>query len=307
MARVMTGRDPTAAALAECADALATWGFDPEDEVSLSHAASWLQRLGNDRQFLGDVLIDLLAGLAPVPADAEGLAGAGPQTIILVPPGRGDFSIRAHIWPSPRESVYRASGPAACGFGAAHDFPSDVLTLGYFGPGYLGEDYEYDPAQVIGAIGEPVALRLVGRGLLDEGRLLHYRSRRDILLRHPPEMLSVSIDLVHTDPALGWGRHHSFDVARGQITDVLGHGPSESFLRVAVALGREDARDLAIRFGNRHPSDRMRLVAWHALAARAGDPEGRDAVWRAAERSGSRLVARVAETRRAQQDKGSGG
>ncbi|WP_395330405.1 transposase [Novosphingobium sp. BL-8H] len=294
----MTRRDPTGASLAECTEALASWGFDPRDEVSLSHAANWLQRLGNDRNFLGDVLVDLLAGLAPVPADAEGLAAGGPQTVMLVPPGRGDFSIRARIWASPREAVYRASGPAACGYGEAHDFAGDVLSLGYFGPGYLGEDYEYDPEAVIGHVGERVDLRLVGRGPLEEGRLIHYRARRDVLLCQPPEALSVSVDLVHTDPAQGWESHHTFDVARGEITELLGHGPSESFLRVAVALGGEAAKDLATRFGERHPSDRMRLVAWQALAARENDLAARDAVWEAAERSGSRLVAEAARRQR---------
>ncbi|WP_243652690.1 transposase [Novosphingobium sp. PhB165] len=302
----MTRRDPTAASLAECAEALAVWGFDPEDDINLSHAANWLQRLGNDRQFLGDVLVDLLAGLAPVPADAEGLVGAGPQAVMLVPPGRGDFSIRARIWPSPREAAYRASGPAACGYGEAQDFASDVLSLGYFGPGYLGEDYEYDPEAVIGHVGEQIALRLVGRGPLDEGRLIHYRACRDVLLRDAPETLSVSIDLVHTDPAQGWGSHHTFDVARGEITDLLGHGPSESFLRIAVALGGEAASELATRFGASHPSERMRLVAWQALAAQASDQAARDSVWQAAERSGSRLVAQVAKAQRQQGERGVG-
>jgi len=233
-----------------------------------------------------------------VPADAEGLATGGPQTVMLVPPGRGDFSIRARIWPSPREAVYRASGPIACGYGEAHDFAGDVLSLGYFGPGYLGEDYEYDPAALIGHVGERVDLRLVGRGPLDEGRMVHHRARRDVLLRQPPEALSVSVDLVHTDPTQGWESRHAFDVARGEITDLLGHGPSESFLRVAVALGGEEAKDLATRFGQTHPSDRMRLVAWQALAAQAGDLSARDAVWAAAERSGSRLVAQEAKARR---------
>ncbi|XJJ67364.1 transposase [Novosphingobium sp. BL-8A] len=296
----MTRRDPTSASLAECAEALAGWGFDPHEDVSLSHAASWLQRLGNDRQFLGDVLVDLLAGLAPVPADAEGLVGGGPQTILLVPPGRGDFSIRARIWPSPREAVYRAGTPAACGYGQAHDFATDVLTLGYFGPGYMGEDYEYAPDAVIGYEGEPVDLKLVGRGPLDEGRLIHYRARRDVLLRHPPDALSVSIDLVHTDPMQGWASHHTFDMRRGEITDLLGHGPSESLLRIAVALGGVEATDLAARFGKTHPSDRMRLVAWQALAAQAGTVSARDEVWKAAERSGSRLVAEVAARQRAE-------
>jgi hypothetical protein len=93
---------------------------------------------------------------------------------------------------------------------------------------------------------------------------------------------------------------YDFDIAKGTVTRLHGHGPSESFLRIAVALGGEEARDLAARFGKGHPSDRMRLVAWEALAAQTGSAEARDAVWREAEGCGSRLVSAEAQMRRAE-------
>lgn len=307
MARVMSRRDPASATLAECAEALATWGFDPNEEESLAHAASWLQRLGNDRQFLGDLLIDMLDGFAPAPAGADALAGAGPRTIMLVTPGAGNFLMRARVWLSPREMMFQRSGAAACGYGGVHDFAGDVLTLGYFGPGYLSEDYEYDPEFLAGHPGECVPLRFVGRGLLEEGRLMHYRSHRDVQQRHPPEALSISIDLEHTHPGQSWSSQHGFDLVRdeisggmhGEVTGLFGHGPSESLLRIALGLGTEGARDLATHFGRNHASDRMRLVAWQALAAQASDQAARDAVWREAEQCGSRLVSQIAASRRA--------
>lgn len=307
MARVMTRRDPASATLAECAEALATWGFDPKEEESVTHAASWLQRLGNDRQFLGDLLVDMLDGFAPAPAGADALAGTGPSTIMLVTPGTGNFLIRARVWLSPLEKMFQRSGAAACGYGRVHDFAADVLTLGYFGPGYLSEDYEYDPEMLAGHPGEQVPLRFVGRGLLEQGRLLFYRSRCDVQQRHPPEALSISIDLEHTHPDQTWSSRHDFSLVqdetagrvRGEVTGLFGHGPSESLLRIAVGLGSPGARDLAAHFGRSHASDRMRLVAWQALAAQATDEAARDAVWREAEQCGSRLVSRIAGSRRA--------
>ncbi|WP_242526019.1 transposase [Novosphingobium sp. KA1] len=306
----MTRRDPASATLAECAEALATWGFDPHEEESLAHAASWLQRLGNDRQFLGDMLIDMLDGLTPAPEGADALAGSGSRTIMLVPPGPGHFLIRARVWLPAQDRLFQRSGAAACGYGQAHDFAGDVLTLGYFGPGYLGEDYEYEETVPAGYPGERVALRFVGRGLLEQGRLLHYRSQRDVQLRHPPEALSLSIDLEHTHPEQSWRSRHDFALVRerqgggvcGHVTGLNGHGPSESLLRIALGLGAEGAEALAAHFGRHHGSERMRLVAWQALAAQAGDDAARDAVWRAAEQCGSRLVAGVAGRRRAALD-----
>lgn len=298
MASVIATRDPTPASLDECTEALATWGFDPREKENVSHAAHWLRRLGNDREFLGDLLVDMLSGLAPAPDGADALASGGPQSIMLVTPGRGNFCIRANIWPAASDSAMRASGPEVFSYGQAHDHNYDFLTLGYFGPGCEMEDFEYDCSSVTGWPGEPVKLRKLGCARLSRGCIKHYRAHRDIHRLHAPESLSISLKLAHTQAVQGWLDHYHFDAEAGRIRSVHGHGPSETFLRVAVALGNDDAKDLAIHFGRTHASERMRLHAWQALASAAGDPQGRDEVWRAAETSGSRLVAKVAKQRR---------
>ncbi|MEQ1640391.1 MAG: transposase, partial [Novosphingobium sp.] len=71
-------------------------------------------------------------------------------------------------------------------------------------------------------------------------------------------------------------------------------------LKVAVGLGSDEALDLAHRFARRHPSDRMRLAAWDALAARESEFAAREGLWREAEGSGSRLVEMEARRRRAE-------
>lgn len=299
MAGVIATRDPTPASLEECTDALSAWGFDPRETESVAHAAHWLRRLGNDRKFLGDLLVDMLSGLAPVPAGADALAGPGPHSIMLATPGRGNFFVRANIWPAANDPVTRASGPEAFSYGQAHDHNYDFLTLGYFGPGCEVEDFEYDHATVAGWAGEPVQLRSLGRSRLMRDRIRHYRAHRDVHRLHPPESLSISLKLAHTQAVQGWLDHYVFDPEDGRITSVHGHGPSESFLRVAVALGGDEAKDLAIHFGRTHASERMRLHAWEALAGATEGAQERDEVWRAAERSGSRLVVGAARRRRA--------
>ncbi|GGB92147.1 hypothetical protein GCM10011494_08150 [Novosphingobium endophyticum] len=298
MASLIATRDPTPASLEECTEALATWGFDPREKESVSHAAHWLGRLGNDREFLGDLLVEVLSGLAPVPRGADELAGGGAQSIMLARPERGDFLIRANIWPAVSDYAMRASGPEAFSYGYAHDHNYDFLTLGYFGPGCDVEDFEYDHTDVTGWPGEPVPLRRLGRSRLKQGWIRHYRARRDVYRLYPPESLSVSLNLVHRQAAQGWLDHYRFDTGAGCIESLHGHGPSETFLRIAVALGGDEAKDLALHFGRTHASERMRLHAWQALASAAGDRQDRDEVWRAAEASGSRLVAEAARRRR---------
>ena len=108
---------------------------------------------------------------------------------------------------------------------------------------------------------------------------------------------SVSLNVMHAGGAQGWLDQYRFDVERNEIAGVLNTGASEVFLRLAVGLGNDEARDLAETFARTHPSERMRLIA---LDAQAGllDMAERDALWRRAEQSGSHLIAGEARRRR---------
>lgn len=287
------GRRPEPCALGACIAALEASGFDPRDEGSLLHAAGWLRRLGCNRDFLAEVLLGELERWCPA---GDNASAYGPQVIMLSPLG-GEFFLRANIWPSPDEHLFRASGAGAFVYGLPHDHNFDFLTFGYFGPGYWSDYWEYDYERVAGAVGEPAGLRFIERARLEPGKLLHYRAHRDVHAQHAPESLSVSLNVMHAGGAQGWLDQYRFDVDRNTIAGVLGPGASEVFLRIAVGLGTAEAFDLAERFARHHPSDRMRLTALEAQAG-ALDRAGRDAVWRRAESAGSRLVALEAVRRR---------
>jgi hypothetical protein len=297
MPRVIDCKDTARASLAETADALRGSGFDPRDEESLEHAALWLRRLGNDESFLGDMLIESLAQRHREDVLENSY---GPQVMMLVPPC-GQFFIRANIWPSPGEHMVRASGGPSFALGLPHDHNFSFLTLGYFGPGYWSEYYEYDYGDVTGWCGEPVpSLRYIGRDRLEQGKLMLYRAHVDVHAQGAADSLSVSLNVMHTNGAQGWFDQYRFDLERREIGAIVSPGPSDAFLKLAVALGSAEGLDLAHRFARRHPSDRLRLAAWDALAARECDAAARDALWREAEGSGSRLVTLEAKARRAE-------
>lgn len=295
MPRVIELADEQVISLAECVDAMNSRGFAPRDEESLAHAALQLRRLGNDRSFLGDLII---AELAADHREETGGNSYGPQVIMLAPPSGGDFFMRANLWPSTDEHMMRASGGASFVYGLPHDHNFDFLTLGYFGPGYWSDYYEFDYEDVAGWSGEQVDLRFAGRERLEEGKIMLYRAHRDVHAQLPADALSVSLNILHASGAQGWFDQYSFDCANRRIGRILSSGASEAFLRIAVGLGSEEACDLAERFARHHPSDRMRLAAWTSLASAAPDVAARDAVWRRAEGSGSRLVAGEAVRRR---------
>ena len=295
MPRVIEYVDDATCTLGDCLAALDSEGFHPYDEDSLMHGAKWLRRLGNDHSFLGDLMLEELKQGA---AAAEEASAYGAQVMMLSALG-SEYFLRANFWPSADEHMFRASGAAAFSYELPHDHNFDFLTLGYFGPGYASDYYEYAYDKVAGAIGEQAGLRFIERSTLDPGKLMHYRAHVDVHSQLPPQSLSVSINIMHAGGAQGWLDQYSFDVGRDQIARVISPGGSEIFLRVAVGLGCPDARDLAENFSRSHPSDRMRLTALEAQAGVLGVAE-RDALWRRAEGSGSRLVALEAQRKRAE-------
>lgn len=295
MPRVIPIADDNACTLEECVDALNASGFHPEDEANLAASALLMRRLGNNRDFLGDLLV---AELAARHREEQSGNDYGAQSLMLSPVGTSNYFLRANIWPSRDEHIMRASGGAAFVYDLPHDHNFHFLTLGYFGPGYWSDYYEFDYETVAGWQGEPVDLRFIERSRLEEGKIMLYRAHVDVHRQIPPDALSVSINVMHTGGAQGWLDQYGFDVENGRITRILSNGSSEAFLHIAVGLGGEEARDLATRLGHHHPSDRLRLAAWSALASIAGDCTASDAVWREAEQAGSRLVAGEARNRR---------
>jgi hypothetical protein len=284
--------------LPECIEALADLGFDADDPASTAAAADWLRRLANNRTFLGDLLTERLAS----GSGEEIASGYGPQAIILSRPrsGHGGAAfLRAAIWPSPRDHVFQTSGAASFVYGAPHDHNFDFLTVGYCGPGYESDYYEYDYEAVAGYPGEDASLRFTGRSILSPGKLMLYRRHVDVHSQRPPESLSVSLNVMRVDPAQGWFDQYGFDLEAGTVARWLNPLANEAFLRVAVASGAASAQDYAAWVGAAHPSERMRLASFEARTELLGDPGAVDALWREGELSGSRMVAGAARARRA--------
>lgn len=292
MPRVVRCPDTRPLGLEACVETLAAHGFEPQEEESLCHAASLLRRLAADRTFLADRIVAELANFGL--ADESPSSGYGPQVIMLEPPSARDFFIRANIWPSAQEHAMRANAQDHFVYGLPHDHNFDFLTVGYFGPGYRSDYYEYEYGTVAGFRDEIVDLRFVESSTLEPGTVLHYRAHRDVHAQHPPESLSVSLNIMHTGGAQGWMDQYAFDLERRTVQGILSRGSSEAFVRIAVGLGSAEALDLAERFGASHPSDRMRLTAYAALASVADGAAAREAVWRRAEAGGSRMVAEEA-------------
>ena len=115
--------DPPAGAaldLAEVAARLDESGVDLTDEGSIAHCTALLAGLARNRDFLADSVV---AALKASYADQLGLNRYSAQVFLLHRSARG-FYLRANLWPSARDAVYAASGPAAFSYGVPHDIIS---------------------------------------------------------------------------------------------------------------------------------------------------------------------------------------
>lgn len=265
--------DQSAIELAELTEALEA-GFDPRDEAGMAQWAPALRRLASNRKFLGDLVIDELK---------QHCAGQTARNqysaqVIMVHASRR-FLIRANLWPAEADSVYANSGPQPFFYGMPHDHNFSFLTVGYLGPGYWSDYYEYDYGRVTGCPGEQVDLQFVERACLSPGKVLLYRKHRDVHSQLPPESLSVSLNILALSPAAEFEEQYGFDLASSRIERMLNPSGLETLVRLAGTFGGENGLDLIEDFAARHPSDRIRFAAWRAKAALAPDADGRIAVY----------------------------
>ncbi len=235
-------------------------GFDPKDENSVAGAAYNLKGLYNDREFLSDILIKELEDQCHTQNEGNAYGG---QSIILH--NQEAIMIRANIWPSKEHYLMRSNGEATFYFNTPHDHNFDFLTIGYMGPGYCSEYYEYDYEKVIGYEGESVDLHYIETSCLEEGKILHYRAHKDVHHQLPAEALSVSINIMHQNIAQPWFDQYHFDLQSKKIIKILNHVSGEILLQMAVHLLPEQGQALAHDYMQKHPCDRMRLSAFQAL------------------------------------------
>lgn len=274
MPRLIHADTTDAIELGELVETLATGGFDPEDEECVAAFGPALKQLGNNRRFLGDLVIEeLKQGCAGQLARNHYTA----QVILLHAAPR--FAIRANFWPAAADSVVVNSGTAPFFYGVPHDHNFSFLTVGYIGPGYWSDYFEYEYDEVTGFTGERVPLRFVERSRLEQGKVMLYRRFRDVHSQLPPDALSVSLNILAQSPASDFCDQYRFDLERREIAALVNNNSLEALVKLAVHLGGGDGRDLVDAFAADHPSDRIRFAALEAQASVEPDLDARIALY----------------------------
>lgn len=261
--------------LGDLVEALETHRNDLNDEDCLAAYAPMLRKLANNRRFLGDLVIEELKRRCAGQVARNHYSAQ----VVLLHGGSKNFILRANFWPAESDSVVLNSGTDPFFYGHPHDHNFSFLTVGYLGPGYWSDYYEYDYARTVGVIGEKVGLRFVERSRLSEGKVMLYRRHRDVHSQLPADSLSVSINIMAISPATEFRDQYGFDLGRSRISAIVNRSTLEPLIALAGHIGGDNGRDFVEHVAERHPSDRIRFAALKAKANAAGGPDQRAAVY----------------------------
>ena len=256
-------------ALGDLIAALNDERFDPADEESFAAAGPLLKRLAANRDFLADIAVAELKQRCA----QQTLGNHYSSQVLMLHRASEKYFIRANFWPSERDSLFKASGASPFFYHVPHDHNFSFLTVGYLGPGYWSEYYEYDFEKVAGLPGEKVDLRFIEKTKLDQGKVMLYRAHRDVHNQLPADDMSISINIMHATPCLPFLDQYRFDPKRCEIVSILNNSASEALLALAANHEGGNARDLVESFAASHPCERIRFAGLSELAAAEPDPE----------------------------------
>lgn len=294
MPRVIDPGIGDAITLDELVEALEQERWDARDADSFAAMGPWLARLGRNRTFLADLAIAELERRFAGQRDS----GYGAQVLMLGTPS-SRYALRAAFWPARHDAVVKAGGTAPFFYDLPHDHNFSFLTVGYLGPGYWSDYYRFVGRPDVQA-GDPAGLVFEERARLEPGRLLLYRAHRDVHVQRPPDLFSVSLNVLGATPAQAWRTQYRFDTARDTVERAMTVTASEALVTLATRLGGEDGAALAADLACRHPHPRMRATALTALADGALAQPALHAIAERAMDDPSALVTRIAAAALAQ-------
>jgi hypothetical protein len=287
MPRVIPCGDEAAIELGDVVEALNRDWFDPLDEESFAAAAPLLKGLANNRRFLTDIALAELKDRCRRQTRENRYS----SQVIMLHRASEKYFIRANFWPSERDSIMRTSGISPFFYHVPHDHNFSFLTVGYMGPGYWSEYYEYDYDKVVGYPGEKVDLRFIEKSRLEPGKVMLYRAHRDVHDQLPADEMSISINIMEASLRQPFLSQYRFDVKKCEVAGILTRTSTEALLSLAAHCGDDNAHDLVVSFANGHPCDRIQFGALRALAsAQAGIDQGLEVLARGAA-SADRFVA----------------
>ena len=263
--------DTAAIGLGEFVEYLHDAKIDTADLASMAEAAPMLRRLANDRRFLVDIVAAEMKNYRRM---QEGNS-YGAQVFLLDTgprrPGQ-NFFMRACFWPSGDDQIMKVTGEQTFTYFQPHDHNFNFLTVGYLGPGYWSNYFEYDYDRVAGCLGEKVDLRFIEKARLSEGKVMLYRANVDVHDQLPADAFSVSLNVMESTGRVERLDQYGFDLATSTINLVANRIGAEALFDVLAYHGDPADHALLAHIGLTHVSDRVRFCAWQSMSRAAATP-----------------------------------
>lgn len=213
--------------LEEYVDIIESRKYDFSSHDDIIDSACYLQQLNNNKTLLAE---RISRELHDFQAFQKGNL-YGPRVFIVL--SHPKFYLRAVVW----EPVSKLeSSIKGYNYDIFHDHNFDILTAGYFGPGYTTITYTYDFDKIAGCLGEKIDMKERSTFALPEGKLLLYRAKKDIHIQLPPESLSISLNLIPKTDSVRLPQYQ-FDESSQRICRYLQNSGNELIVRMAGALG----------------------------------------------------------------------
>lgn len=235
---------------------------DVSSHEGLLSTSENLGALKNDRTFLAKKIVDELKEFATA---QSGNVYTG-QVIILE--SRKNWFMRANMWPKRDDPVLAHVSTNAFSYETPHDHNFNFLTIGYYGPGYHSDYYEYDSTDLVGYAGEKVALKFIEHTTLSEGKVMLYRSGIDVHSQYHPDDFSISINLISRGQQFPMPNQYGFDLAQGTLTGLINPNSSPMLVRMAAHVGDANTDDVLLDLLSTRHCPRTRVAAYEALAMR---------------------------------------
>jgi hypothetical protein len=244
-------QDDVSIALSDFIAILKNRKYDMCDRASLFEVATHFRHLSNNKTFLVDVILNELCSDGPF--QAKNVYG---PTVFMVHTCE-DYFIRANLWRPISELERSIEGFR---YDICHDHNFDILTVGYFGPGYRARTYSYDASVISGVLGERIAIKNEGEIQLTEGKMMLYKAKRDIHIQLPPKSLSISLNFIPRNKWISQPQYQ-FDEDSGVIVRYLHSLGNELTVRMAGVLGDDRAFNYLDQIRRTHPSPHLRALA----------------------------------------------
>lgn len=249
--------------------------FDNLD--SIKSAAPMLLKLSNNKDTLPKAICEELKN-----PDKPFQQGNTYQTSGYILYKNADFIVRAVCWiPDKNRKVLSTEiDPGLLIYEAPHDHDFSFLTVGYYGPGYHTETYEYDYDSVLGEPNENVEMKEIPFNKLNPDQTFFFRAGKEIHLQLPPDDLSISLNfIVRKRGSQRFMDQYWFDLKNKKIVRSL---ENDTFRRaqtihvIADLLGQDCVEDF-YKIKDSHSCRRTRIEIMKQLAK--FDPESLEKIW----------------------------